>query len=59
MQIVLVFQQCGDLVFCTLGDQARFGINALQIGQDIVAFDVDIAVMDDRREQTPRIYPKK
>ena len=34
MQLVFMLQQGGNLVLRSFGDQARFRINALQIGQD-------------------------
>ena len=50
MEIVLVVQQRVDFVLESRGNEFRLGEQFFQIGNDIVALDMDRAIMNEHRQ---------
>ena len=59
MQLILMLQQRGVLVLRPCGYETGLGIHIFEIGQDIVALDMHIAVMNQHRQKTARIDAEK
>ena len=59
MQIVFVAQQLGHFRVAAFGDQPRGGEPPVEQRDDVVAFDMDFAIDDQRRDQPARIDAEK